>query len=262
MALPTPIRRLPAILLALSATAAWALDCPARIRMAYMDAPAEPFFLGRGTVGEPPGLFVDWALQALAATGCNSRVELARLPVARLDKALSEGDLDIVLGVASTSEREQTQAFPGRHGKRLLYVARADIALYTALGDRLVWSGQTRELKGYKVGVARAQMPANLAASQGWALELAPDNASNFRKLESGRVQVLLETSILADPYFQAHPLPGIRKLNPPLATLEYYAPASRSFQRDFPAFTEQFWLQLCRQSRTVLRELPACNAG
>lgn len=248
--------------LALLAPSTWAIDCPARIRMAYMDAPVEPFFLGRGKVGDPPGLFVEWALRALAATGCSSRIELSRQPVARLDRALAEGDLDIVLGVASTPERLLKQAFPGDQGKRRLYVARAELALYTTQGSKLGWAGRPEDLKGYKIGVARAQMPAKVAASQGWALDLAPDNASNFRKLETGHVQVVLETSIVADPYFQANPLPGLRKLAPAVTTLEYYAPTSRTFQRDYPTFTEQFWLQLCRQSRAVLHDLPACNTG
>ncbi|GAB3257273.1 substrate-binding periplasmic protein [Chitinimonas naiadis] len=228
--------------------------------MAYLDTPAEPFILGRGAVAKPPGLVVEWALRAVAATGCSPRISLTRQPAVRLDMALTSGDLDILIGVAATPEREQKHAYPGNAGGRLLYVAQADISFYTTTETGIDWNSQKPNLKNVTVGVARGQMPAAIAENHGWRVDLAPDNVSNYRKLINGRVPLILETSLLADPYFQANPAPGLHKLSPPVMRLDYYSPASRSFYRDYAGFTEQYWLQLCRFSRDVLKQLPACR--
>lgn len=239
-----------------------AIECPAVVRIAYHDGEVAPFFLGNGrsVIPKDPGLAIAWNNNALHQSGCHPEMRLIRLPARRLDHDIFAGSLDIALGLAPSAERLKYVQFPLRDGRpdNRYAIGIARFFLYTPKPAAIRWSEKKTLPLGTVVGVVMGQLPERMAMDRGWTIDTTHDMESNLHKLSLGRVNVVLapETAVAAWLKTNGN---SIQKLEPPVETLEFYAPVSQAFLRRYPEFVQRYWRNICQQSRAYFTQLPEC---
>jgi len=238
--------------LMLAASPAFAIECPMAVRFGIMDFELSPYINGSGpNLAYEPGIAVEWATDALRATGCATEIHWLRMPLRRLQTELTRGDIDFVLGGGPTNERLKEWQWPmGSNGlDRSLFFAKIDTSFFALPGTR-IW-GENRTLPpGTKIGVVRGSTEQTLASGRNWLIEEAPDIGAGFKMLEAGHVQLMLVQDLL-DPAEQRLIDSGkLVKLTPPLATVYHYVPASHAFYGRYGEFTRAFWSEICQAAR------------
>ena len=230
--------------------------CPAEVRVSLPNFEIAPYVLGTDKVESPPGLLVEWTRNALKLAGCKPRVVVKRRPPNRQVKELELGLLDVLPGFAFSDNPDDHMVFPMKDGgaNQDLAVMSDTVSLYVRADDQSVqWDGKTlrsaRPLVGSSTGGASS---ARIARSYGWDIEIAPTPQLDLRKLVAGRIDVILEPDVVLGPYLVGADALAVRKLLPPAQVTNRYAPVSKRFAQEHPAFTARFWLELCRQSRAA----------
>lgn len=232
--------------------------CPERLRIAFPDAPAEPFLRGQGDdFGRPPGLLVDWVRAALRATGCLERAELLRLPARRARATIEAGQLDLVAGVGEAGPLAALLTLPPREGVKHEFdysIGHVDYALYARRGTAAGWDGQhLAVLTGdARLGVTAGTRAETLAQERGWPQEPAPSHESALQKLLAGRTQLLLEHSYYVDERLRedAALTRQIVKLGPVVERRRLHVGALPVFAQAERGFVMRFWREVCRQSQ------------
>jgi hypothetical protein len=249
-------------LLALPSGAA-ELACPEQIRVAYADTELPPYVLGTGTAFQrPAGLFVDWSRSALERLGCTHVVQEFRLPYNRIVAYMGAGMVDIRVTGGFRTDVLDLMRFPMRDGQpdAALAVAEANTRLYVIKGARpLQWDGKVLRM-GDAVAVAgtvRGHFSEKVLQSRKFEFESASSWESNVKKLFAGRVAAIAGPDSVVDALPERNQMD---MLEPPVQYDLFFAPVSRQFFEKYPAFTQRFWFEMCRESRSTFRKLPACR--
>jgi ABC-type amino acid transport substrate-binding protein len=244
--------------LTLAGSAAWAKgNCPARLRISFPDAPAEPFLQGRGDdFAAPPGLLVDWVRGALRRLGCDSQAELLRLPSRRVRAMIEGGELDLVAAVAQGGPMAAMLVLPrprGDRGQFDLSLGQVEYALYARRGLLAAQGGVAAPVlpPQARVGVTAGSSAERLALERGWPVEQAPSHESVLQKLLAGRTPLLLMHSYYLDERLRrdAALASQVERFGPPVDRLRLHVGARPAFAQQHPAFVDRFWRELCRQS-------------
>ena len=232
--------------------------CPERLRIAFPDAPAEPFLRGQGDDFErPPGLLVDWMRASLRQLGCLEHAELLRLPARRVRAMIESGQLDLVAGVGEGGPIAALLTLPSPAGNRREYdfsVGHVDYALYARRGlvagradgqEAPVLPPQAR------VGVTAGSRAEFLAQERGWPLEPAPNHESALQKLLAGRTPLLLVHSYYLDERLRhdAALSRQIERFGPVVERRRLHVGALPAFARSEKGFVTRLWREMCRQS-------------
>lgn len=250
-------RHLLPIAACLITSAAQAESCPARLRIAFPDAPAEPFVRGQGSdFARPPGLLVDWVRAALREIGCLDVAELQRLPSRRVRAMVESQQLDLVAGVGEGGPMAVLLTLPPAAGTRRefdLSLGHIDYALYARRG--LVapsHGGESPVLPPQaRVGVTAGSRAEALAQERGWPAELAPNHESALQKLLAGRTPlVLVHSYYIAARLRQDAALANqIERFGPVVERRRLHVGAVPAFARTEGGFMARLWRELCRQS-------------
>ncbi|MBH9552039.1 hypothetical protein [Inhella gelatinilytica] len=257
------MRRAPiiaALMLSLSG-AAWAAPCPQPLRIAFLDKPLPPMLMGEGArFQDPPGSFVLWTRQALQRVGCAA--EFVRVPQRRLITDTAADVNQLTLFLAHTPDRGGVLAFPHRpdgHLDTQLALGTSELALYVREDRRqgVQWDGRQLMPPGLKVGVVGGGVEEPLARAAGWPLDLALSHAGSIVKLRRGQVDVAVLPTVSFNPQSLAEP-PALVALQPMLATVHFFAPASPALAQQHPEWLRQFWRSLCEAARAP-RTVPSC---
>ncbi len=238
-------------------------QCPALLRIGFLELAAEPYVNGAGErFAEPPGLMVDWAQQAVKTPGCSPRLSMSRLPMARAAALLREGQLDLLGAVTRRHPMAAEFALPLAHPTRPeaeLSVGETSFSLFATSGAVPAWDGQQLVLlKGQTVGVLRSSLAEAMARQRGWPVELAPSMESAVRKQLVGRSTVLLAPAVLVLP---RHLQEGLVQLDPPLAREAFFLAGSLAFQAAHPGYLNQVWVAMCRLANGQRERPRACAA-
>lgn len=238
--------------------AARADGCPERLRIAFPDAPAEPFLRGQGDDFErPPGLLVDWVRASLRRLGCLEKAELLRLPSRRVRSMIEAGQVDLVAGVGEGGPLAGLLTLPPLAGTKRefdLSLGHVDYALYARRGllasgasgpDAPVLPAQAR------VGVTAGSRAEALARERGWPAEPAPSHESALQKLLAGRTPLLLVHSYYLDERLRQDKrlASQIERFGPIVERRRLHVGALPAFARNESGFVTRLWRELCRQS-------------
>jgi ABC-type amino acid transport substrate-binding protein len=255
------VKRLAAALLCTVAATAAAQECPAVVRVSFPNFPIPPLLHGSDHIATPPGQLVEWTRNALKNSGCKPALTFVRRPPNRQLAELAAGAIDILPGFSYSTELPAEMVFPMRDGdvNTAMRVVTDLTSLYVRSDNTEVrWDGVTLSGVRLRIGTSTGGSTQRaLVRSRGWDIELAPTPYSDLQKLLAGRVDAILESDSILDSRLGAHPA---RKLLPPVFVTHRYAPVRKDFQRQYPAFTERFWLEMCKQSRPAYPALPACK--
>lgn len=239
--------------------------CPAEVRAVYPDIDATPFINGRGAaIPQDPGMLIDWTRAAFAKSACQPKVKFYRLPVIRGALEINQGRYDILLVASIDNPLAGQLRFPqeGERISQFKMLGRGALMLYTLPDSAAVWDGVKLDLPAPgTVGVVRGQVAQFVAQRNGWQIDESPDIESNFRKLSVHRVSAVLEQQLIASDFIKNQPGEKAQALKVPVQTMDYYSPVTPVFYQRYPEFTEQFWLDMCNQSRNVWKNLPKCSA-
>jgi len=239
------------------AAAAQSGACPARLRIAFPDAAAEPFIRGQGDeFASTPGLLVDWTRAALRELGCLERAELVRLPSRRVRAMVETGQLDLVAGVGESSPLATLLTLPTAAGGRreLDYsLGQIDYVLYARRGllapasatEQPVLPAQAR------VGVTAGSRAEAIALERGWPAEPAPSHESALQKLLASRTPLLLVHSYYIDGRLRqdATLAQQVERFGPVVERKRLHVGAVPAFARGENGFVNRLWRELCRQS-------------
>ena len=225
--------------------------CPESVRIAVMDFAFPPYMFGvGGEFANPPGKHVDWVHTAIEASRCKPRVDMVRMPVARMRMELGAGTLDFLVAGSDNPEIRAIAAMPLRGGKPdpAMRVQAVEYGLYVLRGQTEVqWDGRT--LTGppdFKVGVSPLVAASSYAREQGWKTELGQTPAGALKMLVGGRMPVVL-TSYTAYMSLPEAERAKIQKLEPPVLSTDYYPVANKSFHATYTDFVEKFWRDLVK---------------
>ena len=242
---------------------ALASGCPTQIRLAYTESSLPPYVLGEGAeLSNPPGLFVSWARTALERMGCKQVVKEVRLPYNRIVSSMAAGTIDIRVTGGYRAEVADIMVFPmaGDKPNRALAVAEADTALYVRKNAPLTqWDGKLLRFTGPNptIGTVRGHYTEKMILAKKWEIDSAPTWEANVKKLLAGRVAAIIGPDSVIEAFAEFE---HMKKLEPPVTVDLYFAPVSLQFYEQHPAFTQHFWLEICRESRATFRRLPACR--
>lgn len=238
--------------------------CPAEVRIVYPDIDAAPFINGSGAqVPDNPGMLIDWVKAAIANSPCRAKVSFFRLPTLRTIMEINVGRYDMMLAVATDNPMASKLRFPMQREEiaQNKAIARGALMLYALSNSAANWDGTTLNLPPPgTVGVTRGQAAQFVATQNGWRTDESPDAETNFRKLQLQRVAAVLEQKLVAADLIKGLPDQSVQMLAVPVKTISYYSPVTGDFYRRYPQFSEQFWLDVCNQSRKVLKDLPKCT--
>lgn len=240
--------------LLVGAPAGAALVCPETVRIAVIDFAFPPYTFGAGSeFANPPGKHVEWVNAALEASRCKPRVDMVRMPVARMRMELGAGALDLLVAGSDNAEIRNIAAMPLRAGKPdpAMRVQTVEYGLYVLRGQTEVqWDGRT--LTGppdFKVGVSPLVAASSFAREQGWKTELGQTPAGALRMLVGGRMPVVL-TSHTAYMSLPETERAKIQKLEPSALVTDYYPVANKTFHATYTDFVEKFWRDLVKAAR------------
>lgn len=238
---------------------AGAAPCPARIRIAFADSPAEPLLNGEGaSFADPPGVGVEWLRTALRRLGCLEHAELSRLPAARMrmEASAQAGQIDLVPGVPEGSPNAVPLVLPtdvwGREQDVSMGVL--EFSLFARAPEAASWDGRRLALQpGQTVGATRGTATEFFAREQGWPLELAPSYESSYLKFMAGRSNYLF----IYAPFMEGRPHevqagPRWHRLDPPVLVRRFHIASSRDFYRREPEFVQRLWIEMCLQGNAM----------
>lgn len=228
-------------------------DCPSRVRVSFPNFEFAPYVLGTDRINPSPGLLVEWTRQAIALTGCKSAVTMQRRPANRQLVELQLGMLDILPGFAYSHDLTDRLAFPMRGGGAdpSLVVIADELSLFVRADERDVkWDGKKLSGFDHAVGMSTGG-PGNprALAAYGWPMEVVSTPAENLRKLNAGRLDVILEPNMVLEPFLHGADGKAVRKLTPPALVTNRYAPVGKRFAAAHPEFTRAFWREICKQA-------------
>lgn len=239
-----------------------AIVCPDAVRIAYAESELPPYILGTGQdFKDPPGLFVVWARAALAKVGCSQVLQEKRLPYHRIIAGMKSGDIDIRVSAGYRDSMVLIAQYPTLNGKvdPRLAIAEGNTSLYVVKGSRaLQWNGTsvTSRQGVPTIGTVLGHFSDLVVRDRQWKVDAATSWESNVKKLLLGRVSAIAGTASVIDALPERDKL---QKLEPPVVSDFFFAPVSNTFYAAYPEFTQQFWYEICFQSRYYFRDLPSC---
>lgn len=245
----------------LAAGAARAQACPERLRIAFPDAPAEPFLQGQGDdFARPPGLLVDWVRASLRQLGCLEKAELLRLPARRVRAMVETGQLDLVAGVGEGGPIAALLTLPPPVGPKRefdLSLGHVDYAFYARrglAGGRVDGDGLPLLPAKARVGVSAGTRAEMLAQERGWPTEPAPSHESALQKLLAGRTPLLLVHTYHLDERLRQDPALAreVVRFGPVVERRRLHVGALPAFARSENGFAMKLWRELCRQSQAT----------
>lgn len=228
-------------------------DCPQPLRIIFLDKGMPPMLEGDGNgFAEPPGRFVEWTRSALRSLGCEA--QLLRVPQRRLVLETAQGHAEITFYLAHTPERAAQLAFPERRDGEpdpRLAMGSTPVSLYVRADRRaeLQWDGRRLLPATARVGIVGGGVEEPMARAAGWPLELALNHSASVAKLRRGQVDAALLPGITFHQDAMNLP-PALVALQPPLATVFFFAPVNRDFLQRHPAFVKAFWERVCAAAR------------
>lgn len=238
--------------------------CPASLRVAFLDYELRPLLIGNAQSDpHPRGKAVDWVKSAVLRTDCNPKLELLRLPVARGRLQLAHGSIDVWSVAIASKELVETAVFPSHTVQvsgALGYFDSAYFFYVLKEQSAITWNGAALQAPpGTTIGVARIPALQELVRAQNLKEELGATTQSVLSKLLKGRSPVAILPEILMNSQPQ-DVLDRMRRLDPALLRLQYYAPVSKSFQAKYPEFVDKFWRELCVVGRADQKSKSVCR--
>ncbi len=241
---PTLLRICMAISLALACVGAHAAE---KIRLGYSDVENFPFQSGDGSVvGDPPGLAVE--LIRLAAQELHVDVEFVRLPAMRLFVAMQSNDIDGAFIFSFKEDRLQYGSFPMRDGKpdRARRITTINYSFYKSAASTVSWNGSALSNIATPVGMNTGFSIGDDLRKLGLTVDDgAKGTAQNMSKLQRGRIGAYATLEASADAYLQRYRIGDVVKLNPPIASRDYYLMFSKRFGEANGALAERLWSRI-----------------
>lgn len=155
----------------------------------------------------------------------NKELEFRRYPWKRCLGSLKNGEVDLLVSLLKTEEREKFTYYPDNH------ISISRTVFFTGAGRSIEFNGSYEKLKGYRIGVIA-----------GFSYGDAFDNAkyltkdpvkyakSLIRKVHYGRNDLGAENQAVISAYARKmEVLDNIRFLEPPIHTLKLYVGFSRA---------------------------------
>ncbi|WP_374661524.1 substrate-binding periplasmic protein [Inhella sp.] len=239
-----------------AAAASAASEC-GTVRVGLNSVAAETWF-NEGS-SSPEGALAELARKALGTVGC--KVELQRMPLARLLLDAERGAIDLALVITVTEERRRAMRFPETGAGELdprHALGQSRVSLVGLASEAAVLNRRRQDPKDLNLTVAvqRGSVGAERAKAAGWTLTYAPDPQRAAAMVRLGRAD------LLAGPDWSISPRalneePALEVLEPPLALQPYYAPVSQAFWKRDPQRVQAIWRALC-QNAALLGGRPA----
>jgi len=243
---------------------AWATEpvCPPQIRVAYAESELPPYLLGNGSnFQQPPGLFVQWTRAALERLGCAQVMQEERLPYNRIVNSMRTGTVDVRVTGGFRTDVLDVMRFPmrGLQANPALAVAEAQTRLYVPKGKHLQWDGTvlSKDKETAVVGTVAGHFSEKVLQTRNFAVESTSSWESNVKKLFAGRVDAIAGSDSVVDALPQRRQMDV---LEPPVQSDLFFAPVSHQFFEKYPAFTKNFWFEVCLESRSTFKKLPPCR--
>jgi len=222
----------------------------ADIRFVYGDHDAYPYFAGVGQdIPSKPGMSVELSDTCAKTVGGN--ISFTRLPVRRMHEELRAGQVDMVIGLTYTVERSDYLAYPMRGDKPDASRRGATISymLYRLRGAKVAWDGKSITGLDGPLGVNSGFALADILRKRGVDVEEVQYDKQLFAMLQRGRVGAVATLENIGDYYIERSDMAArVEKLQPPLATGDYYIAASKPFYDKHADLVGRFWDCLARE--------------
>jgi polar amino acid transport system substrate-binding protein len=232
----------------------------ATLRVGYTDQESPFFIMGNGRAIPPqPGIAVEIVQEA--ARLCGVKVESARYPGGRLLALLENAEIDSVLMLSFSAERQAIATYPmaGDTIDEGLQLATLSYAFYVREGSRLAWDGKTLSGQTQPVGANLGWSIVNDLKKAGIEVETAQDTRNNFSKLMLDRIDAFAIQSSIGDAYLAAHELEAnVTRLEPPISSKPYFQVFSQAWYAANPDAARCLWQ---KAAEVRARDLPALQA-
>ncbi len=238
------------------------VTCPAAVRVAYSESELPPYIIGDGQAfAEPPGLFVEWTRSVLKKLGCAAVMQEVRMPYNRIVSNMADGLIDIRVTGGYRNDVIDAMQFPLRNGKpdTSLAVADGHTHLYVLKGSKTIsWKGTALNIMSehQKIGTVRGHFADRVMQARNWPVEPVASWSIAVKMLQLERVAAIAGTESVIDALVER---PLLEVIEPEIQSDLFFAPVSRQFFAQHPAFVARFWFELCRESRPTFHHLPAC---
>lgn len=225
-------------------------------RVTYIDRAAAPYITGESADVPPrPGAAVELVRRVATELGANVRFE--RRPTKRVMDALRAGAADALLGRIHTPELGRELAFPLRADGRpdpdgglglLSY------RFYRLPGAEITWDGRRlgsavpRPVIGLNASATMAAVLQRLGAEPVEAYS----SPQLFGMLMARRFQAVAALEVIGDRYAALK----LERLDPPLASFDFYLPVTQAFRTAQPDFVARLWRRLGESRDAVYAEL------
>ena len=227
------------------------------LRAAYEDKALPPYYMGTGTEvdADNPGVSIELVREAAAAAGI--RVEFVRMPWARCMKSLKNGEVDAIFNASFKEERLEAGIYPMAGGKpdRARRITTLNYMLYRLKGGAVTWDGKAvGGLGDNPVGIQAGYSVGEDLARLGVKTEEAADTVINFKKLASQRIPAVAQLEVSGDGALASGAFPAVEKMQPPLATKDYFLMFSHQYYDSRKDTAERLWAKLAevRDRRTA----------
>ncbi len=225
-------------------------------RVTYIDRDATPYITGEGVEVPPrPGAAVDLVRRVATELGANVRFE--RRPAKRVMAALHAGEADALLGRIYTPEMGRELAFPLRADGQPDPAGGLGVLsyrFYRLPGAEITWDGRRlgsaipRPVIGLNASAAIAALLQRLGAEPVEAYS----SPQLFGMLMARRFQAVAVLEVIGDRYAALK----LERLDPPLASFDFYLPVTKAFQAAQPDFVARLWRRLGESRDAVYAEL------
>lgn len=213
------------------------------LRFAYENEEVFPYYMGTQDVPpDRPGVTLDM-LRLLEARLPRLKVQLVRMPWKRCLVQLQEGNVDAVVG-SFKPERMQNGVFPMKAGKpdvKLAIDVRA-YYLFKRSDTAFTWDGERLSGLDGAVGAPRGYSIIDDLARLGVRVEETRSSGTDFRKLQINRLSAVATLEKVGDYYVRQAPAGFFVKVQPPLASKEYYLIFSHQFFTKHEDLSATIW--------------------
>ncbi len=217
------------------------------LRLCYTDSGAFPYQVGDGReVNDPPGIAID-IIQA-AADSLELKTEYIRVPDKRVLVELKKGSVDGAF-IQSFQEKRMTYVkYPRKDGKldTNRRIAVLSYYLYTLAEHSLHWDGELLSgLSDGKIGVIRGYSIIDKFKKMNVPIIEVDRSEQLFRMLKMKRVSGVAIQNLIAANYLSNNTDFGVKMVDIPLKTKNYYLMLSHEFVLKYPKISEKLWTKI-----------------
>ena len=216
------------------------------LRFAYETEEVFPYYVGTGEViAAKPGVLPELVMQ-LGRRIPGLKVEMSRMPWKRCLAQLQGGEVDAIVG-SFKPDRLANGVYPMKNNSPdpAMAIDVRSYHLFKLKGSPVQWDGQQFfELHG-AVGAPLGYSIVDDLQKMGVKVEQTRSAAVDFQKLGLRRLAAVAALEKVGDYYVRLGRDGDIVKVQPALATKEYYLMFSRQFMQKHPDTAARIWKTL-----------------